>query len=733
MIDRLRRLGAVLLLAAGALGVLVGGGAYAHAWYTGWAWAQSDDAERAERRVAAETPLWIDDSIEPDAERPTLAPASPGDRTGEVVPVAEPPRAVSAGRAGLAGRSAVGPRTGRVQQSVRASRDAAVPEAGGSPDLPSDDGGRDDGLLGPDDGLLAPHDGLLGPYDDLLEDAPIPPVAAEEIELAEAQFRFLDPPEPGATAKLSVVLRSHADNPSGPIALSIASRWFEGFSIIGAVPDVIADRLERDGYRSFDFPGLQPRETVELELYVTATAEDLEPPDVRLALVGGGIVGQTRPRTVAPRPRPGPVSAVNLPRLGIRSGVVQTAWEPPPFVVGQIRGTANVSQGNTVLIGHIAGAAGNVFASLEQVRPGDEVVAISRGLEYRFLVSETVVGPNDDSSPTLPTDTPRLTLMTCVGNWNPITHDYSHRLWVTAEPPELAQATIAANAERAAREAAEREVAARVAAAREAAERETAEREAAAQQRAARRAAVATETAAQAAAQAAAPTAAVVEEASAVDDEPLIADAELPVADAEPAVADEPVVADDEPPAAPAPPAPASVAIAPQARPAPAPAPPSRPTARSATATPAPPAPTSAPPPTVAAARRPAQAAPVRAGLQIRAPAAEARVARRIVVQGARAVPADPDVHVWLLVRADVEGGRWYAYPREIVARPDGAWEAELDLDGPANIRHELRVGVADADAHAALTRHTTTSPNEPLASLPKGFSDEARVVVIRG
>jgi len=42
-----------------------------------------------------------------------------------------------------------------------------------------------------------------------------------------------------------------------------------------------------------------------------------------------------------------------------------------------------------------------------------------------------------------PEDDARLTLMTCAGIWNPFTHDYSQRLWVVAEPPDQAAATIA--------------------------------------------------------------------------------------------------------------------------------------------------------------------------------------------------------------------------------------------------------------------------------------------------
>ena len=111
-------------------------------------------------------------------------------------------------------------------------------------------------------------------------------------------------------------------------------------------------------------------------------------------------------------------------------------------MVGQLRQTANLSEGNTVLIGHLNGLAGNVFARLDELEPGDEIIATSRGLEYRFVVSETMALPGDDSVPIQPTDEPRLTLMTCIGDWDPIGLDYSHRLWVVAEPEELAATTL---------------------------------------------------------------------------------------------------------------------------------------------------------------------------------------------------------------------------------------------------------------------------------------------------
>jgi LPXTG-site transpeptidase (sortase) family protein len=129
--------------------------------------------------------------------------------------------------------------------------------------------------------------------------------------------------------------------------------------------------------------------------------------------------------------------------------VVDTAWEPPPFVAGQIGTTAALGEGNAVLVGHRGGLAGDVFKRLAGARRGDEIVAASHGVERRYTVSEIRILPNHDSTPLGPTETPRLTLMTCIGGWNPLTGDYSHRLWVIAEPPDLARETLASTVARA--------------------------------------------------------------------------------------------------------------------------------------------------------------------------------------------------------------------------------------------------------------------------------------------
>jgi len=75
-------------------------------------------------------------------------------------------------------------------------------------------------------------------------------------------------------------------------------------------------------------------------------------------------------------------------------------------------------------------------------------VASSGRVSQRYIVSQIRVLRGDDSAPMAPTETPRLSLMICTGTWCPLTGDYSHRVWVIAEPPELARETLSATVAR---------------------------------------------------------------------------------------------------------------------------------------------------------------------------------------------------------------------------------------------------------------------------------------------
>jgi len=262
----------------------------------------------------------------------------------------------------------------------------------------------------------------------------VPGVTAGTTELIDSGFMFLDPPQPGARARFWLNLHTNGGQSGGPIALAIPLAWFDGYRVASTTPSASIDVTTDDGRRRLVFGTLAPGAAT-LQVDVVSTAEGVAPPSVRVELaVSGTTIGEAHPRTVAPRPRPGPISAVRIPRLSLNIAVVPTDWEPPAFVAGQLRASANVGQGNSVLVGHLTGAAGAVFNHLDELSPGDTIVAVSRGLEYTFVVSDKQTLPADESGPAAPDTRPRLTLMTCTGTWDPLARNYSDRLWVTAEP-----------------------------------------------------------------------------------------------------------------------------------------------------------------------------------------------------------------------------------------------------------------------------------------------------------
>ncbi len=277
----------------------------------------------------------------------------------------------------------------------------------------------------------------------------MPLATADQVQLNDVEFEFLEPPEPGASARLTILLHDNADDPTPPVSVTLPADWLKSYSIFNTVPAATDDQTDDDGQRIMQFPALAAGGDETIQLQVVATAETLAAPHITVGLVGGDAIGDAQPTTISPHPRPGPPSVITIPELKVHSGVLPTDWEPPPFVVGELKGSANVTQGNTILVGHLTGAAGNVFAHLDQLQPGEKVTATSRGVDYDFVVSEVDTLPENDLSPLKPSDTPRLTLMTCAGVWNPVTHDYNERLWVVAELPDQAAVTIAANQEKA--------------------------------------------------------------------------------------------------------------------------------------------------------------------------------------------------------------------------------------------------------------------------------------------
>jgi hypothetical protein len=678
--DRLSKLLAGLAVGVGGAAVLVGLSVFVEAWQTSRAWAGSAEAQHA--GLPVEEPIWLDElpaRADPTAE-PSLQAAPTGLPRGPSIPTAlQPPLPTvdGGGERELAG-SAADPTVvgGRVAQPVPGAPRAVAESAAaasrpvrqpadewwrgnpGSPPTRLGDQGAEVAVL-PSPGTGAEGQQAAAEATPAgVEAAPVAFAVPADVQVGEVDFRFLDPPEPGAHARLAVAVLNRAPVPTGPVSLVIPSPWLRSFTVFGAVPGVLDDRAEGDGERRYVFGGLAPGEQRVVELHVLATAEEVDAPEVRVLLGDAAEIGRTRPRTVAPRPRPGPARAVTISKLGVRASVVQVPWEPPPFVIGQLQGTAAVSEGNTVLIGHLAGPAGDVFQRLDRLRPGDEVVATSRGQEYRFVVSEIAVRPYDDLQPTRPTDTPRLTLMTCTGQWSIARQDYSHRLWVVAEPPELAQQTIRANAERAAQAAREADEAAAARAAHEA------------------------------------------EVSATAPAEPPAAPVTAPAAD------------------------PASAGEASGGQATPASEPPESPGPVAAVEPGAPPTEPADPMAADTEAREP--------GIAIEWPTDGAAVDRRFAVRVRRAAEANARAPLWLVVRAEVPGSRWYALARPLEPAVDGTWTGSVELGGPAGVRHEIRIGVVDAAVDAALRRHAAERAGQPLDDLPPGFRTGARIVVER-
>ncbi len=89
------------------------------------------------------------------------------------------------------------------------------------------------------------------------------------------------------------------------------------------------------------------------------------------------------------------------------------AWQVAEYAAGYHRGTARPGTvGNTVISGH-KGMSGAVFARLEEVNPGDEVLLYAGTHLYRYIVDEKKSVWPTDTYVMYQTSTPILTLITC--------------------------------------------------------------------------------------------------------------------------------------------------------------------------------------------------------------------------------------------------------------------------------------------------------------------------------
>jgi LPXTG-site transpeptidase (sortase) family protein len=371
--------------------VLVGGVVIAVPWIQGAAWQHSPEAARAARNEAA--PQVIRITPAPTVESAAAPGSTVVSARPTLVPIARTVTAIGGG-----------------DTTLRAPAVAATPTP-----------------------VPVPSEALPALEPPTLVATPTPNVPSD-LQLAGASFQFMDPPQPGAGVRLSVSVNNPTDEQSGPVRLTIPLNWLNGYQLLATDPPVVDGRQTNNSIE-LAFDGPEAQSTLDVKVDFVTTDEVIDAPLLTVTDAEGRQVGRTQPPTEAPPAQPGPIYSIDIPNLKLHAGVVPVDWEPPLFVVGQVRGSAYVTEGNSVLVGHVRGAAGyNVFDQLDRLSPGDAIVASSRGEQYHFVVSDKQVLPEDDTSPVEPTTSPRLTLMTCAGTWNPITQDYSERLWVIAEP-----------------------------------------------------------------------------------------------------------------------------------------------------------------------------------------------------------------------------------------------------------------------------------------------------------
>ena len=304
--------------------VLVGGLVMAVPWIQGTAWQNTPDAARAARNEAAPQPIRITPVPTPDSAA-AAAPVSGGVATSArptLVPIA---RTVT-----TTGDTLRAPEVATTPTPVQADS-APVVEATTPP-------------------VATPT-----------------PVVPSDLRLAGAAFQFLDAPQPGASARLSVSVTNPTDEQSGPVRLTLPLNWLTGYRLQSTDPPVVDGRQTNNTVElAFDGPGAES--TLDVHVDFVTTDEVIDAPLLSVADDQGRQVGRVQPPTEAPPAQPGPIYSIDIPNLKLHAGVVQVDWEPPLFVVGQLRTSSYVTLGNSVLVGHVRGAAGyNVFDHLDRL------------------------------------------------------------------------------------------------------------------------------------------------------------------------------------------------------------------------------------------------------------------------------------------------------------------------------------------------------------------------------
>ncbi|GAB4512139.1 MAG: hypothetical protein OHK0046_11220 [Anaerolineae bacterium] len=137
-------------------------------------------------------------------------------------------------------------------------------------------------------------------------------------------------------------------------------------------------------------------------------------------------------------------ATIFIPSIGIEAPVIQVyldgrSWNVDNLGmnVGHLQGTNWMSDGqpgNIVLSGHVEMRDGRrgIFAGLETLAPGDRIVLTHEDEERLYAVTEIRNAAPDDLTPLYPTETDRLTLVTC-DSYDFFSDSYLERTIVVAD------------------------------------------------------------------------------------------------------------------------------------------------------------------------------------------------------------------------------------------------------------------------------------------------------------
>lgn len=161
-----------------------------------------------------------------------------------------------------------------------------------------------------------------------------------------------------------------------------------------------------------------------------------------------GAAAASDDRSDGDQPPSGQALRLRIPSVGLETEVVPGAvvtneageaeWQTVPFVAAHYLTTALVGQtGNAVISGHVVTRfEGNVFRDLYRVDFGDRIEVETHSGRLTYVIRDLQLVPPTAVEVMAPTQDATLTLITCGGEFDPRTRQFSHRLIVVGKLAE---------------------------------------------------------------------------------------------------------------------------------------------------------------------------------------------------------------------------------------------------------------------------------------------------------